>query len=206
MPRLGGRRWGFWMAEMRDEILKTAQAQMSLGGYGNLNFASIAEALGTTRANVHHHFKNKEGLALEVTRQYTMGVLEMAKGMAEDNPGDFKGLIGALEKHIVDSIRESGKESACICGQLIKEHDIPESLREMASGFLKQSDAMLEAAISAAQDAGNLPKEIDPNKMARVTHAMIIGIDDMALIFDDRNVAADYVDGLLTEWVNHYRA
>ena len=166
MPRLGGRRWGFWMAEMRDEILKTAQAQMSLGGYGNLNFASIAEALGTTRANVHHHFKNKEGLALEVTRQYTMGVLEMAKGMAEDNPGDFKGLIGALEKHIVDSIRESGKESACICGQLIKEHDIPESLREMASGFLKQSDAMLEAAISAAQDAGNLPKEIDPNKMA----------------------------------------
>lgn len=193
------------MAETRDQILETARVQMSLGGYKNLNFADIAEALGITRANVHHHFKNKEGLALEATRQYTMGVLEMAAEMAEQTPGDFKALIAAIEKHIVDSIRESGKESACICGQLIKEHDIPDSLREMASDFLRQSDAMLEAAISAAQDAGNLPAEIDPAKMARVTHAMIIGIDDMAHIFDDKNVAADYVDGLLSEWVNHYR-
>lgn len=193
------------MAETRDEILNTARVQMSLGGYKNLNFADIAEALGITRANVHHHFKNKEGLALEVTRQYTMGVLEMAGEMAAQNPGNFKGLIAAIEKHVVDSIRECGKESACICGQLIKEHDIPDSLREMASDFLAQGVVMLEQAISEAQKAGNLPKEIDPNKMARVTHAMIIGVDDMALIFDDRNVAADYVDGLLTEWVNHYR-
>lgn len=193
------------MAEMREEILKTAHVQMSLGGYSNLNFADIAKALGTTRANVHHHFKNKEGLALEVTRQYTMGILEMAKGMAENNPGDFKGFIGDLEAHVVGSIRESGKESACICGQLIKEHEIPEALRNIATDFLAEGVVMLEAMISSAQQAGNLPKEIDPNKMARVTHAMIIGIDDMALMFDDRNVAADYVDGLLTEWVNHYR-
>jgi TetR/AcrR family transcriptional repressor of nem operon len=193
------------MAETRDEILDAARVQMSLGGYKNLNFADIAAALDITRANVHHHFKNKEGLALEVTRQYTMGVLEMAQSMADENPGDFKGMIAAIEKHIVDSIRESGKESACICGQLIKEHDIPDSLRQIASDFLAQGVVMLEAAIIAAQDAGNLPKEIDPNKMARVTHAMIIGIDDMALMFDDRDVAADYVDGLLTEWVYHYR-
>lgn len=193
------------MAETRDEILNAARVQMSLGGYKNLNFADIAAALDITRANVHHHFKNKEGLALEVTRQYTMGVLEMAQGMAEENPGDFKSLIAAIEKHIVDGIRESGKESACICGQLIKEHDIPDSLRQIASDFLAEGVVMLEAAIIAAQDAGNLPKAIDPNKMARVTHAVIIGIEDMALIFDDRNVAADYVDGLLTEWVNHYR-
>lgn len=193
------------MAETRDEILNTARVQMSLGGYKNLNFADIAAALDITRANVHHHFKNKEGLALEVTQQYTLGVLEMAQGMADDNPGDFKGMIAAIEKHIVDSIRESGKESACICGQLIKEHDIPDALRQIASDFLAEGVVMLEAAIVAAQDAGNLPKAIDPNKMARVTHAMIIGIDDMALIFDDRDVAADYVDGLLTEWVNHYR-
>jgi TetR/AcrR family transcriptional repressor of nem operon len=194
------------MAETRDEILDAARVQMSLGGYKNLNFADIAAALDITRANVHHHFKNKEGLALEVTRQYTMGVLEMAQSMADENPGDFKGMIAAIEKHIVDSIRESGKESACICGQLIKEHDIPDSLRQIASDFLAQGVVMLEAAIIAAQDAGNLPKEIDPNKMARVTHAMIIGIDDMALMFDDRDVAADYVDGLLTEWVYHYRS
>lgn len=193
------------MAEMRDEILKTAQVQMSLGGYKNLNFADIAEKLGTTRANVHHHFKNKEGLALEVTRHYTMGVLEMAQGMAEAHPGDFKGFIADIEAHIVGEIRESGKESACICGQLIKEHDIPETLRNIASDFLAEGVVMLEAMIASAQQSGNLPKGIDPNKMARVTHAMIIGIDDMALIFDDRDVAADYVDGLLTEWVNHYR-
>lgn len=193
------------MAETRDEILNTARVQMSLGGYKNLNFADIADALGITRANVHHHFKNKEGLALEVTRQYSMGVLEMASEMAAQNPGDFKGLIAALERHIVESIREQGKESACICGQLIKEHDIPNSLRELASGFLKQSDAMLESAITEAQAAGNLPNDIDPGKMARVTHAMLIGIDDLALIFDDREVAADYIDGLLMEWVSHYR-
>ena len=46
---------------MRAEILKIAEDQMKAGGYEQLNFAVIANDLKTTRANLHYHFKNRDG-------------------------------------------------------------------------------------------------------------------------------------------------
>ena len=58
---------------VRDEIINLAVDQLKAGGYKALNFAVIAEQLDTTRANLHHHFKNKEGLGIEATKAYRSG-------------------------------------------------------------------------------------------------------------------------------------
>ena len=57
------------MRVMKNAILKRAEQQLMGGGYDKLNFATIARDLNTTRANLHYHFKNKETLAIEVTKQ-----------------------------------------------------------------------------------------------------------------------------------------
>lgn len=55
---------------MREQIKHTAEELLIRHGYRGFNFRSIAEELGTTRANLHYHFKNKDGLVLEVLDEY----------------------------------------------------------------------------------------------------------------------------------------
>jgi AcrR family transcriptional regulator len=51
---------------MRARILAIAATLYVRHGYGGFSFADIAEAAGTTRANIHYHFGNKHRLMAEV--------------------------------------------------------------------------------------------------------------------------------------------
>jgi AcrR family transcriptional regulator len=73
----------------RDKILDTASRLIRAGGYEALNFGTIAEELGITRANIHHHFKNKENLALQAVNRYSAGLEERFAGFKEKHPGNF---------------------------------------------------------------------------------------------------------------------
>lgn len=64
---------------MRDQIKRIAEELLIQHGYRGFNFRNIAEELGTTRANLHYHFGNKDGLVLEVLEEYasrTIGLYE----------------------------------------------------------------------------------------------------------------------------------
>jgi AcrR family transcriptional regulator len=50
----------------RERIRATAAELYVLRGYEGFSFGDIAEAVGTTRANVHHHFRNKRALMAEL--------------------------------------------------------------------------------------------------------------------------------------------
>ena len=51
---------------MSDRIRTVAEDLYVLRGYGGFSFGDIADALGTTRANVHHHFGSKQRLMAEL--------------------------------------------------------------------------------------------------------------------------------------------
>jgi AcrR family transcriptional regulator len=51
---------------MRDRIRAVAEDLYVLRGYDGFSFGDIADAVGTTRANIHHHFGNKQRLMAEL--------------------------------------------------------------------------------------------------------------------------------------------
>lgn len=51
---------------MRERIRAVAGDLYVLRGYGGFSFGDIAHALGTTRANIHHHFGSKQRLMAEL--------------------------------------------------------------------------------------------------------------------------------------------
>ena len=53
-------------AAMRDRIRVVAEDLYVLRGYGGFSFGDIADAVGTTRANIHHHFGSKQRLMAEL--------------------------------------------------------------------------------------------------------------------------------------------
>lgn len=50
----------------RERIRQAAEELYVLHGHGGFSFGDIAAAIGTTRANIHHHFGNKRRLMAEL--------------------------------------------------------------------------------------------------------------------------------------------
>lgn len=55
---------------MREQIKELALDLLIKHGYRGVSFGDLATALKTTRANIHYHFGNKEGLVEEVLEDY----------------------------------------------------------------------------------------------------------------------------------------
>lgn len=55
---------------MRQQILQVAEDFYVLRGYDGFSFAHIAEAVQTTRANIHHHFGDKQQLMAELIEKF----------------------------------------------------------------------------------------------------------------------------------------
>jgi AcrR family transcriptional regulator len=58
------------MAAARERIRAIAAELYVLRGHDGFSFADIADAIGTTRANIHHHFGNKRQLMAELIEQF----------------------------------------------------------------------------------------------------------------------------------------
>jgi AcrR family transcriptional regulator len=56
--------------DTRDRIRSVAGELYVLRGHDGFSFGDIAEAIGTTRANIHHHFGNKSRLMEELIEQF----------------------------------------------------------------------------------------------------------------------------------------
>src|ERR1700730_4735212 len=56
--------------QMRDRVKELALEFLIKHGYRGVSFGDLADALETTRANIHYHFGNKEGLVEAVLEDY----------------------------------------------------------------------------------------------------------------------------------------
>ena len=60
---------------MRQRIKSLAAKLLIKHGYRGVSFGDIADALSTTRANIHYHFGNKNSLVEEVLDEYVKATL-----------------------------------------------------------------------------------------------------------------------------------
>jgi len=66
-------------APMRERIKALALDLLIQHGYRGVSFGILAKLLGTTRANIHYHFGNKESLVEEVLEDYVAMTLSALK-------------------------------------------------------------------------------------------------------------------------------
>jgi AcrR family transcriptional regulator len=83
----------------RERIRAVAENLYVLVGYDGFSFADIAEVIGTTRANIHHHFGNKRRLMAELIE----GFVANAQERIEHNwTGDDLAFFARLDAQLED--------------------------------------------------------------------------------------------------------
>ncbi len=187
---------------MRDQILEKAEQQLMLGGYDKLNFASIAKELDTTRANLHYHFKNKETLAIEVTRQYTSRYTVEFERLRKTFFGNVDGFFQAVEEMmwLHSHGGDDGKPAACV--NLAADPDIPESIAEMTRESYSQIEATLTGVVQDAIDNKEFKADVDAVREANRCHVLMMGINGCGQHLISVGEAKQKFGGLIMDWVN----
>lgn len=182
---------------MREKILDIAIRQMKSGGYENLNFANIAAEIGTSRANIHHHFKNKEGLGFAATESYIQGEKGTMDSILQKHEGDIKTILKMLEEHLIEIVIHSGSSNSCILSQLVHDSEAPEALRKLAIDRSREEEALIEAQIIKSKSNGTLDSAVNEKILAFRVMATMFGITQMALIEPNRGNFAKKIRGAL---------
>lgn len=187
---------------MREKILEVAEDQMKAGGYGLLNFGLIANQLETTRANLHYHFKTKELLAVEVTKRFIADQEADFLKLAAQFPGDMPKFMEGMEEFLWKHHECHGQVSACVCTQIIRQPEVPESLLELATKHFNTICGLLVEQTITSIEKGTLKKDAEPMQVAAEAGCMIAGLAQMALFMSSEEHKS--LKGTMKNWINNY--
>ncbi|MBM7047802.1 MULTISPECIES: TetR/AcrR family transcriptional regulator [Rhizobium] len=175
--------------DVREAILKSAEARMRVGGYHGCSFREIASDVGIKSASVYYHFATKAELGAAMVARYEARVLA-----AIGNPEDDRELTVKL-----DGMRATFRaglargDGMCLCGVLATEiHSLP-SLVVAATRhyFLACNEWLCQALVCA--DVG------EPSRKAFRLTALLQGAMMQAIALDDLAVYDAALEGFHRE-------
>ncbi len=186
----------------RDKILDIASRLIRTGGYEALNFGTIAEELGITRANIHHHFKNKENLALQAVNRYVVGLEERFAAFKEKHPGNFPAAMAAVHDGMWDRLSETNYGGFCVAVQLISDQSwIPEEVSYEATGYYERLLSIITELIEESQEAGTVRKDRPVDNIAREALSIHLGVGLMAMTLPTERQPGSYSRRRMREWL-----
>ena len=152
------------LPSLRDDIKRVTVTLLLRNGYQGLRFRDISETLDTTRANIHHHFGNKQNLCEEVIVEYVGQTLdswernwagpatlaEKIEGMKEANRA----------RYLTHNPTGRTANPWSLIGRMRLERDIigPQA-RQALVDFGVALDRMVLAGVSTAIERGELAKD-----------------------------------------------
>ena len=207
----------------RDKILDIAIRLIRTGGYEALNFGTIAEELSITRANIHHHFKNKENLAIQALNRYGARLEERfvmlkenkswtpeevsheATGYYErllEHPGNFPAAMAAVHDGMWDRLSETNYGGFCAAVQLISDQSwIPKEVSHEATGFYERLLDISTQLIEESQEAGTVRKDRPAGDIAREALSIHLGVGLMAMTLPNERQPGSYSRRRMHEWL-----
>jgi AcrR family transcriptional regulator len=99
--------------DMRQRVKSLAADLLIKHGYRGVSFGDIAEALSTTRANIHYHFGNKNALVEEVTDEYVSATLARFRAIWTDAGSSLEAKVDAtiaLNRRRYDAFNVGGDQ------------------------------------------------------------------------------------------------
>ncbi|GAB2842936.1 TetR/AcrR family transcriptional regulator [Microbacterium insulae] len=177
----------------RQQIVDEALVVFARGGFHSGSLREIAKRVGLTPTGLMHHFANKEELFTEVLRQRDEAIREAAGDPAEHT------LIQQATK-VVAYNQESRGLTSLYATVSAEATDAEHPAHEQFADRYRETAANAAPILAAAQAAGEMRADFDPELAARLVSAVMDGIQLQWLLDDsvDMNALfAEFVRGYL---------
>jgi TetR/AcrR family transcriptional regulator, transcriptional repressor for nem operon len=184
------------------EIAACARSLIALRGYNGFSYADIAEAVGISKASVHHHFPTKAALACRVVADYRA---EASAGLAaltaqvSDPAARLQAWIGFWQR----CLRERTLPF-CICAMLASEMPtLADEVGAQVRGHFDDLSTWLAATLAEGVGARRFKLHAAPATEALAFMAAIHGAMVSARAYDDPAVFTSISDSLLARLTAH---
>lgn len=153
---------------MRQTIKDTALELLVRHGYRGTSFGDISAALGTTRANIHYHFGNKQALVDEVLGDYMQATLSALQAVWSADGASLSDQVEAMIDYSRARFRHfnpAGTEGHnwSLISRLRQDADLlGDRGRQMLSHFGVELSALFAEALSSAGRRGELAPNVMP--------------------------------------------
>ena len=158
----------------RDAILEMAVQVASAEGLEGLTIGRLATELGVSKSGLFAHFGSKTDLQLATVDAAREIFIEEVIGGSRSDSG-FGGVLGMTDAWL--SYMERGVfRGGCFFAATSLEFDSrPGQVRDRIASMMGEWLLALEAAIEDAQDAGELPRELDSRQLAFEINSIGLG-------------------------------
>ncbi|MDQ6793131.1 MAG: TetR/AcrR family transcriptional regulator [Candidatus Dormibacteraeota bacterium] len=185
-------------ASVRDELIESAVEVFHARGFNGCSVQDIVEAAGVPKGSFYNHFKSKEALGVEVVRAYTrlVGAYLEEAGAGEIFSGDGTPLerIRAYFEAVIEQNVSSGVRKGCLLGNFATE--LAPHSAEIANAVTDALDnwsAAVARALAQAQEAGELPKDVDVEALGRYLVDGYEGAAARAKLIGDRGPMDEFI-------------
>jgi AcrR family transcriptional regulator len=165
-----GRRAGVSAKETRAGLLQAAALVFSSRGYEGATMAEIAAAAGLSTGSIYAHYRGKAQLFLAVLEHHGRG--ELTRHLNEGSPLDMADFLLQAGSNL-DDRRPIAQRTLMIEAIMAAKHD-PEVRTALSSWFTDRHRFMTKS-IRAAQEAGQMRPDVDPDAIARLATAVGLG-------------------------------
>jgi TetR/AcrR family transcriptional regulator, transcriptional repressor for nem operon len=156
----------------RGRLLAEAEALVRRRGYAGFSYSDLAEAVGISKASIHHHFPGKEDLGAALIESYRERYDAALKAICEESESG----IARIEAYAGLYLEGLKQDQGCLCGVMAGECDIlPERLRNEIRRFFEAHLAWLERVLDAGIRSGTVRPNLDPASQARLVLSSLQG-------------------------------
>jgi AcrR family transcriptional regulator len=169
----------------RESILQKALSIASVEGLEGLTIGKLASELGISKSGLFAHFGSKEDLQLAVIETARTMFVESVVRPALAKKGLER--LQALHDNWISYCSLKSFPGGCFFSAVSLEFDDrPGRVRDEIMMLMKKWVGMLEQAAKAAQDAGEIRKDVDTHQLAFEMHAMAAAANWSSRLFQDK--------------------
>ena len=160
-------------ADMRTRLLEVAQRLVQTGGYQGFSFRDLSREVGIRTASIHYHFPTKTDLAVALVRRYRQAIGRAMKEIAAQRDSLAERLDATVRLY-TDTLNDGSR--ICVCAALGGEYSsLPPEVRGELKELITDGERWLDRFLSEGRARGEVPKESDPQALARLWYAALQG-------------------------------
>jgi len=171
--------------DTQQRILDSARQLFFARSYADVGVADICEHAGVKKGSFYHFYPSKQALTLAVLDAHFVDIKEkmIDQAFAEDLPplarlARFAEMAYQFQKQV--SV-ETGHVLGCPFGNLATELSTQdEPIRERIQQIFAKLQKLVKSVLKAAQERGEVPKEVDADATAQAMLAYFEGVLLMA--------------------------
>lgn len=162
--------------DTRELLLQAGMELFLERGYSATGLQDILERAGVPKGSFYHHFGSKEEFGLEMLERYArQGIEVMEQYLAADGDGAGRPILARLRGYYeaqAEALTTCSCRQGCLMGTLGDElANVSEAIRAKVESRSSRFLERLRRALHDAQEAGELRRDTDPDRLAEFCQA-----------------------------------